>query len=328
METHRRLGASNVINDRRQAPGIMEAANRGAHDAGAPIGFNITIPGEQQPNAYSTPDLTFRFHYFAMRKMHLAMRARALAVFPGGFGTMDELFEILTLQQTQEASPTPVVLVGEDYWNSVINFNAMIDSGLGEAADLKIFEIVNTGAEAWAALKARGLKPGVRSAGKCPERARQRSGIAPFLVATLEGLRAGGGGAGRALVLETEGDAALGQVIGGHLDRDAVAFQDADAIACAFCPERVGEVWWPLSSLRRSARSGSISMTVPSKVMTSSLDMCLFRLRSLRRARSSPLAAIGGSNKAGFPAIQAQSGQSCPSYLGLPSQTIEIIQYF
>lgn len=141
-------------------PGIMEAANRGAHDAGAPsIGFNITLPGEQQPNAYSTPDLTFRFHYFAMRKMHLAMRARALAVFPGGFGTMDELFEILTLQQTQKASPTPVVLVGEDYWNSVINFNAMIDSGLIEAADMKIFEIVNTGAEAWAALKARGLKP-------------------------------------------------------------------------------------------------------------------------------------------------------------------------
>ncbi len=141
-------------------PGIMEAANRGAHEAGAPsIGFNITLPGEQQPNAYSTPDLTFRFHYFAMRKMHLAMRAAALAVFPGGFGTMDELFEILTLQQTQKASVTPVVLVGEDYWNSVVNFNAMIDSGLIEAADLKIFDIVNTGAEAWAALKARGLKP-------------------------------------------------------------------------------------------------------------------------------------------------------------------------
>ena len=141
-------------------PGIMEAANRGAHEAGAPsIGFNITLPGEQEPNAYSTPDLTFRFHYFAMRKMHLAMRARALAVFPGGFGTMDELFEILTLQQTQKASPTPVVLVGEDYWNSVINFNAMIDSGLIEAADLKIFDIVNSGAEAWSALQARGLKP-------------------------------------------------------------------------------------------------------------------------------------------------------------------------
>jgi len=141
-------------------PGIMEAANRGAHEAGAPsIGFNITLPGEQQPNAYSTPDLTFRFHYFAMRKMHLAMRARALAVFPGGFGTMDELFEVLTLQQTQKASVTPVVLVGKAYWESVINFDAMIESGLIAADDLKIFDIVDTGAEAWAALKARGLKP-------------------------------------------------------------------------------------------------------------------------------------------------------------------------
>jgi uncharacterized protein (TIGR00730 family) len=141
-------------------PGIMEAANRGAHDAGAPsIGFNITLPGEQEPNAFSTPDLTFRFHYFAMRKMHLAMRARALAVFPGGFGTMDELFEILTLQQTRKVTVTPVVLVGKDYWNSVINFDAMIDSGLIEAADMGIFDVVDTGAEAWAALKGRGLKP-------------------------------------------------------------------------------------------------------------------------------------------------------------------------
>jgi uncharacterized protein (TIGR00730 family) len=141
-------------------PGIMEAANRGAHEAGAPsIGFNITLPGEQQPNAYSTPDLTFRFHYFAMRKMHLAMRGAALAVFPGGFGTMDELFEILTLQQTRKASTTPVVLVGKAYWQSVVNFDAMIDSGLIEADDMKIFDIVDTGAEAWAALKARGLKP-------------------------------------------------------------------------------------------------------------------------------------------------------------------------
>lgn len=141
-------------------PGIMEAANRGAHEAGAPsIGFNITLPGEQQPNAYSTPDLTFRFHYFAMRKMHLAMRAAALAVFPGGFGTMDELFEILTLQQTHKATGTPVVLVGKAYWESVINFDAMIESGLIEAADMGIFDIVDTGPEAWAALKTRGLKP-------------------------------------------------------------------------------------------------------------------------------------------------------------------------
>ena len=92
-------------------PGIMEAANRGAHDVGAPsIGFNITLPHEQEPNAYSTPDLTFRFHYFAMRKMHLAMRANALVVFPGGFGTFDELFEILTLKQTGKSPPIPIIL--------------------------------------------------------------------------------------------------------------------------------------------------------------------------------------------------------------------------
>lgn len=160
-------GALNLVDGQRDnviatggGPGIMEAANRGAHEAGAPsIGFNITLPGEQEPNAYSTPDLTFRFHYFAMRKMHLAMRAAALAVFPGGFGTMDELFEILTLQQTQKVTATPVVLVGREYWNRVINFDAMTESGLIEAADLGIFDIVDTGAEAWAALQARGLKP-------------------------------------------------------------------------------------------------------------------------------------------------------------------------
>lgn len=140
-------------------PGIMEAANRGAAEAGAPsIGFNITLPGEQKPNAYSTPDLTFRFHYFAMRKMHLAMRASALAVFPGGFGTMDELFEILTLQQTGKATTTPVVLIGRRYWTSVMNFDAMVDSGMVAAKDLKIFDIVDTAEEAWKALQTRGLK--------------------------------------------------------------------------------------------------------------------------------------------------------------------------
>ncbi len=140
-------------------PGIMEAANRGAAEAGAPsIGFNITLPGEQKPNAYSTPDLTFRFHYFAMRKMHLAMRASALAVFPGGFGTMDEMFEILTLQQTGKATATPVVLIGRDYWTSVMNFDAMVASGMVARKDLKIFDIVDTAEEAWKALQQRGLK--------------------------------------------------------------------------------------------------------------------------------------------------------------------------
>ncbi len=109
----------------------MEAANRGAADAGAPsIGFNISLPHEQEPNAYSTPELTFRFHYFAMRKMHLAMRANALAVFPGGFGTLDELFEILTLRQTGKAPPLPIVLFGKDYWRSIVNFQGMIDAGM------------------------------------------------------------------------------------------------------------------------------------------------------------------------------------------------------
>jgi uncharacterized protein (TIGR00730 family) len=140
-------------------PGIMEAANRGAADAGAPsIGFNITLPHEQEPNAYSTPELTFRFHYFAMRKMHLAMRANALAVFPGGFGTMDELFEILTLQQTRKAPQMPVVLFGRKFWNKALNFDALVDFGVVAEADLALFDIVDDAEEAWSALVKRGLK--------------------------------------------------------------------------------------------------------------------------------------------------------------------------
>ncbi|KAB2849660.1 MAG: LOG family protein [Hyphomicrobiaceae bacterium] len=139
-------------------PGIMEAANRGAADAGAPsIGFNITLPSEQEPNRYSTPDLTFRFHYFAMRKMHLAMRANALAVFPGGFGTFDELFEILNLQQTGKAPPMPVVLFGKAYWNKVVNFAAMVVAGLVEKEDLKLFDIVDDAEAAWQSMTRRGL---------------------------------------------------------------------------------------------------------------------------------------------------------------------------
>jgi hypothetical protein len=139
-------------------PGIMEAANRGASDAGAPsIGFNITLPAEQQPNAFSTPDLTFQFHYFAMRKMHLAMRANALAVFPGGFGTFDELFEILTLMQTRKAPAMPVVLFGRDYWSKVVNFRALVAEGMLEDHDIGLFDLVDEPEEAWAALKRRGL---------------------------------------------------------------------------------------------------------------------------------------------------------------------------
>ena len=121
-------------------PGIMEAANRGAAEAGAlTAGFNITLPHEQEPNAYSTPGLTFRFHYFAMRKMHLAMRAKALVVFPGGFGTLDELMEILTLMQTLKIKKAmPIVLFGTEFWRDVINFNALVKYGTISRQDLDL----------------------------------------------------------------------------------------------------------------------------------------------------------------------------------------------
>jgi hypothetical protein len=139
-------------------PGAMEAANRGAREAGAPsIGFNITLPHEQEPNSYSTPELTFAFHYFAMRKMHLAMRANALVVFPGGFGTMDELFEILTLRQTRKASHVPIVLMDENYWRTVINFEKFIEYGMIDAADLTLFRFADTAEAAWEALLEQGL---------------------------------------------------------------------------------------------------------------------------------------------------------------------------
>ena len=140
-------------------PGIMEAANRGAHDVAAPsIGFNINLPHEQGPNTYSTPDLTFRFHYFAMRKMHLAMRANGLVVFPGGFGTLDELFEILNLRATDKAPPVGIVLVDEGYWRSVINFEVMVEHGMISAGECELFRFAETAEETWAALVAAGLK--------------------------------------------------------------------------------------------------------------------------------------------------------------------------
>lgn len=139
-------------------PGIMEAANRGAADVGAPsIGFNISLPHEQEPNAYSTPELTFRFHYFAMRKMHLAMRANALVVFPGGFGTLDELFEILTLRQTDKSPRIPVVLYDEAYWRSIINFEALVAAGMAAASDLDIFRFAESPEQIWSELLACGL---------------------------------------------------------------------------------------------------------------------------------------------------------------------------
>lgn len=131
-------------------PGVMEAANRGARDAGAPsVGFNIILEHEQEPNAYSTPELTFLFHYFAMRKMHLAMRANGLVVFPGGFGTMDELFEMLTLRQTGKSPPIPIVLFDKTFWTSVINFDALVEYGTISAQDLNLFQYADTAEEAW-----------------------------------------------------------------------------------------------------------------------------------------------------------------------------------
>jgi uncharacterized protein (TIGR00730 family) len=140
-------------------PGIMEAANRGAWEAGAPsVGFNITLPLEQQPNRFTTPELTFRFHYFAMRKMHLAMRANALVVFPGGFGTMDEMFELLTLRQTGKAPRVPVVLFGRSYWSRIINFDALVEEGMIAPADLELFDYADTAEQTWDALMRHGLR--------------------------------------------------------------------------------------------------------------------------------------------------------------------------
>jgi uncharacterized protein (TIGR00730 family) len=141
-------------------PGIMEAANRGAAEAEAPsIGFNIPLPLEQEPNAYSTPDLTFRFHYFAMRKMHFAMRAAALVVFPGGFGTMDEMFEILTLRQTGKMdNHLPVVLYDSKFWKTAVNFQHFVDTGMINAPDLNLFGFADSPQDAWTELLKRGLK--------------------------------------------------------------------------------------------------------------------------------------------------------------------------
>ena len=142
-------------------PGVMGAANRGAHDVGAPsIGFNITLPHEQEPNGWSTPELTFRFHYFAMRKMHFAMRANALVVFPGGFGTFDELFEILTLRQTGKSPAIPIVLFDEAWWRSVINFDVLIEHGMIAADDLRLFRFAEDADAIWRTLLDCGLKPG------------------------------------------------------------------------------------------------------------------------------------------------------------------------
>jgi uncharacterized protein (TIGR00730 family) len=139
-------------------PGIMEAANRGAADAGAPtIGYNITLPEEQAPNSYTTPELTFRFHYFAMRKMHFAMRANALAIFPGGFGTLDELFEILTLMQTRKSARMPIILFNRSHWNKLVNFPMLANIGMIGEDELSLIDFVDTAEEAWQVMLSRGL---------------------------------------------------------------------------------------------------------------------------------------------------------------------------
>lgn len=132
-------------------PSIMEAANRGAADAGREsVGLNIVLPHEQAPNRYVTPGLSFQFHYFALRKMHFLLRARAVCVFPGGFGTFDEMFELLTLIQTGKIKPIPVILFGREFWERVVNFDALVEEGVISAPDLELFHFVETAADAWA----------------------------------------------------------------------------------------------------------------------------------------------------------------------------------
>jgi uncharacterized protein (TIGR00730 family) len=131
-------------------PGIMEAANRGAHECSAPsVGYNIVLPFEQMPNVYVTPELCFNFHYFAVRKMHFLMRAEAVCAFPGGFGTLDELFETLTLIQTRKIKRLPILLFGRDFWQRTIHFEAMIEEGTISPRDVELFVYVETAEEAW-----------------------------------------------------------------------------------------------------------------------------------------------------------------------------------
>jgi uncharacterized protein (TIGR00730 family) len=157
----RRLSQLPQENDKRHfvvmsggGPSFMEAANRGAADVGASsIALNIVLPHEQAPNEYVTPALSFQFHYFALRKMHFLMRARALCVFPGGFGTLDELFEVLTLIQTQKIARMPVLMFGKAFWDEIVNFQALADWGTISQADLDLFRFVETADEAWSALQ-------------------------------------------------------------------------------------------------------------------------------------------------------------------------------
>ena len=136
-------------------PGIMEAANRGAFEMGAPTpGLNITLPHEQHANPYVTPSLSFKFHYFAIRKMHFMMRAKALVAFPGGFGTLDELFEVITLVQTQKAKPVPIILFGTDYWKRLINLDVLVEDGTISPQDMDLIQYTDDPEEAWQMIRA------------------------------------------------------------------------------------------------------------------------------------------------------------------------------
>jgi uncharacterized protein (TIGR00730 family) len=136
-------------------PGIMEAGNRGAHEIGGKsIGLNIVLPFEQAPNPYITPELCFQFHYFALRKMHFLMRSIALVCFPGGFGTLDEMFEIMTLIQTGKCRRRPVLLFGREFWTRLINFDLLVDTGMISPGDVELFQFVETAEEAWERLAA------------------------------------------------------------------------------------------------------------------------------------------------------------------------------
>jgi hypothetical protein len=153
-EANRREGDGQTLIMTGGGPGIMEAANRGAFDAGAKtIGLNISLPREQFPNPYVSPELCFAFHYFALRKLHFLQRAMALVAFPGGYGTLDELFEVLTLAQTRKIKPMPIVLVGESHWRNVVNFDYLVDEGVIDPEDRELFWYAESAEEIWAGIQ-------------------------------------------------------------------------------------------------------------------------------------------------------------------------------
>jgi uncharacterized protein (TIGR00730 family) len=148
--TSQALGLRDYVVVTGGGPGVMEAGNRGAHDVGAPsVGLNIVLPHEQAPNEYVTPELCFNFHYFATRKIHFLLRSRAVAIFPGGFGTLDEFFETLTLIQTGRMERIPLLLFGMEFWKKVINFKALAESGTISPEDVDLFTVVDTAEDGW-----------------------------------------------------------------------------------------------------------------------------------------------------------------------------------